>query len=125
MSDSITTFFDAWGMSDDAARAAAISTTFASEGTYTDPRSSGTLTGPEAITEYVTAFSANAPGWTAQVTKLDQTGPYARATVTFGGKGPDGSEMKQNGQYFAKLDGDTITEMVGFVGTGELSGAFE
>ena len=63
-------------------------------------------------------FSANAPGWAAKVVGTDTTGGMTRATVAFGGKGPDGKDMTQLGQYFVETDGDRISRMVGFVGTG-------
>ena len=114
----IETFFDAWGMSDDAERAKAIADSYADTGTYADPRSENVLTGPSAITDYVSMFSANAPGWTAKVVKSDTIAQHTRATVAFGGMGPDGNEMVQHGQYFVQTDGTKIISMVGFVGTG-------
>lgn len=118
MSESITTFFDAWGMADDAPRAEAIAAAFSKNGTYADPRAPEPLQGPEAIVGYVNMFSAGAPGWTAKVVNLSSTGSSHRATVAFGGVGPDGKEMVQHGQYFADIEGDKISLMVGFVGTG-------
>jgi len=41
-----------------------------------------------------------------------------RATVAFGGMGPDGKEMVQLGQYYVETEGNLISRMVGFVGTG-------
>ena len=41
-----------------------------------------------------------------------------RATVAFGGMGPDGKEMIQLGQYFVETESGLISRMVGFVGTG-------
>ncbi|PTX57135.1 hypothetical protein C8N43_1801 [Litoreibacter ponti] len=117
MGTAIERFFDAWGMADDAARATAIAESFAKGGTYADPRSDGTLSG-DAIATYVNAFSANAPGWTAKVVKSDEIAGCIRCTVAFGGKGPDGSEMVQHGQYFAEMDAGHIAKMTGFVGTG-------
>jgi len=114
----IETFFSAWGMDSDADRLAAISTAYAAGGTYADPRSQGALTGAEAIAAYVNMFSANAPGWTAKVVKSDETAGSIRATVAFGGMGPDGKDMVQHGQYFADLEDGKITRMTGFVGTG-------
>jgi len=114
----VETFFSAWGMDNDADRLAAISGVYAGGGTYADPRSPSVLEGAEAIAAYVNMFSANAPGWTASVVKSDEIAGSVRATVAFGGKGPDGSEMVQHGQYFVDMDGDKITRMVGFVGTG-------
>lgn len=118
MTNSIETFFDAWGMADDAARADAIASVFASDGQYADPRSEGVLAGPAAIATYVNMFSANAPGWTAKLVKSDENAGLIRATIAFGGMGPDGSEMVQHGQYFVETDGNKITRMTGFVGTG-------
>jgi len=118
MSDSITTFFEAWGMSDDAPRAEAIAAAFTADGTYADPRSPEALSGPAAIAGYVNMFSAGAPGWTAKVVNLSTIGNSHRATVAFDGMGPDGKEMVQHGQYFADMDGDKIARMIGFVGTG-------
>lgn len=118
MTNSIETFFDAWGMADDADRAAAIASVYAPNGTYADPRTPNLLTGPGEIAAYVNMFSANAPGWTASVVKSDTVAGLTRATVAFGGKGPDGADMVQHGQYILEIDGATITRMVGFVGTG-------
>ena len=42
-----------------------------------------------------------------------------RATVAFGGKGPDGDDMVQLGQYYVETEGNLISRMVGFVGTGK------
>jgi len=117
MSDPIETFFDAWGMDNDADRAAAIASVYADGGTYADPRSPDVLSG-DAIATYVNMFSANAPGWTAKVVNTSSTAGSIRATVAFGGMGPDGSEMVQHGQYFADVADGKITRMVGFVGTG-------
>ena len=111
MSESITTFFDAWGMADDAPRAEAIAAAFSENGTYADPRAPEPLQGAEAIAGYVNMFSAGAPGWTAKVVNVS-------STVAFGGMGPDGKEMVQHGQYFADTEGDKITRMVRFFGTG-------
>ena len=118
MSAAIETFFSAWGMDSDAARAAAITRAYATNGTYADPRSQGTLTGAEAVAAYVNMFSANAPGWTATVVKSDAIAGVHRVTVAFGGKGPDGADMVQHGQYFADMIEGKITRMIGFVGTG-------
>lgn len=119
MTTSIETFFSAWGLSDDEERARSIGVSYAGTGTYADPRSDGLLSGPDDITSYVNMFSANAPGWTAQVVATSETAGMVRATVAFGGKGPDGTDMVQHGQYFARTDTDgKITEMVGFVGIG-------
>lgn len=119
MTEPIDTFFSAWGMSDDTARRATIGEVFASEGRYADPRSDGVLVGAEAIAEYVSNFSANAPGWGARVVASSTTAGMVRATIAFGGKGPDGTDMVQHGQYFVRLDASCrIEEMTGFAGTG-------
>ena len=119
MSDSITTFFDAWGMIDDAPRLEAISAAFKSDGTYADPRSPDASQGPAAIASYVNNFNAGAPDWTAKVVNLSTIGTSHHATVAFGVMGPDGKGMVQHGQYFADMDGDKVSRMVGFVGIGE------
>jgi hypothetical protein len=75
--------------------------------------------GLEALCEYVGMFSANAPGWSAKVVSSDTTGGVTRANVSFGGKGPDGNDMTQLGQYFVETKDGLIQRMVGFVGTGE------
>ncbi|WP_425037658.1 nuclear transport factor 2 family protein [Primorskyibacter sp. S187A] len=118
MGDAITTFFDAWGMSDAASRNQAIAQALTPDCTYADPRSDGSLSGPDAIASYVAMFSDNAPGWTARVVKSDMTQTLARVTVAFGGPGPSGEEMVQLGQYFARITNEQIAEMTGFVGTG-------
>lgn len=63
-------------------------------------------------------FTANAPGWSARVIGCNVTAGIARATVAFGGPGPDGNEVTQIGQYFVEMKGGLIARMVGFVGTG-------
>ena len=119
MSNSIHRFFDAWGLEDAAARADAIADALSAQARYADPRSGGVLEGPDAIADYVGMFNANAPGWRAEVVKSDEISGVHRVTVAFGGKGPDGTEMVQHGQYFAELDDGRITRLIGFVGTGE------
>lgn len=63
-------------------------------------------------------FSANAPGWSATVVVSDTAAGVTRATVAFSGKGPDGAERTQLGQYYVETDGDLISRMIGFVGVG-------
>jgi len=118
MSDTISTFFDAWALSDADARLAKITASCSADVQYADPRSQGNLSGIDAVNEYVGMFSANAPGWSAKVLSTDTTADMHRATVAFGGMGPDGKEMVQHGQYFVELDGEKISRMTGFVGTG-------
>ena len=119
MSDAVTAFFDTWGLSDDDARAKAIAAVYSEDGTYADPRAQEPMVGPEAVAAYVNMFSANAPGWTAKVVTSDEIAGAVRATIAFGGLGPDGNEMVQLGQYFAETSDGRITRMIGFVGTGE------
>ena len=118
MSDPISTFFDAWQLDSAEARLEKISSSVTAGVSYDDPRTQQTVSGIDALNEYVGMFSANAPGWSAKVIGTDTTGGMTRATVSFGGKGPDGNEMVQLGQYFVETDGDLISRMVGFVGTG-------
>lgn len=119
MGDALELFFNAWGMSDADARKTAISKAITNDGTYADPRTPSLLEGIDAIASYVAMFSENAPGWEARIVKTDDTQGTMRATVAFGGKGPDGTDMEQQGQYFADFDGDQISRLIGFVGTGE------
>lgn len=119
MSDALTTFFDAWSITDAAARSAKVVTVCTPDITYSDPRSGGRLAGQDAVAEYVGMFSANAPGWTAKVISSDVVNGYARTIVAFGGMGPDGSEMMQHGTYFSDSDATGKLVMIaGFVGTG-------
>ena len=117
--DSIATFFDAWQMTDANDRLEKITSAVTASIQYDDPRTPETIKGIDALSEYVGMFSANAPGWTAKVVKSDTINNMIRATVAFGGMGPDGNEMIQYGQYFVEKKGDLISRMVGFVGTGE------
>lgn len=118
MSDPISTFFDAWQLESGDARLEKITSAVTANVQYDDPRTPQTLNGIEALNEYVSMFSANAPGWSAKVLSNDSTAGMSRATIAFGGTGPDGNEMVQLGQYFVEMDGDLISRMVGFVGTG-------
>jgi len=118
MSDPIATFFDAWQLDSDDARLEKITSAVTANVQYSDPRTEKTLEGIDALSEYVGMFSAHAPGWTAKVVGSDQTAGMTRATVAFGGMGPDGKEMVQLGQYFVETEGDLVSRMVGFVGTG-------
>ena len=117
MADALKTFFSAWAETDPTARSSLIAKAVDENATYSDPRSGDRLVGVDAIAEYVSAFSANAPGWTAEVVKSDVVNGYARTVVKFGGIGPDGKEMAQHGTYFADLgNGETILTIAGFVG---------
>jgi len=119
MSNPIASFFDAWQLEAADSRLEQIVSAVSSDVQYTDPRTPETIKGVDALSEYVGMFSANAPGWTAKVQSTDTVADVTRATVAFGGKGPDGNDMVQLGQYFVEMDGHLISRMVGFVGTGE------
>lgn len=118
MADPISTFFDAWQLESADARLEKITSAVTTNIQYDDPRTQQTVNGIDALNEYVGMFSANAPGWTAKVIGADTTAGITRATVAFGGMGPDGKEMVQHGQYFVETEDDLISRMVGFVGTG-------
>ena len=120
MPDSITTFFEAWQIEGAESRFAKITSAVTEHVQYYDPRTPEALHGIKALSNYVAMFSANALGWSAKVVKSDTTASVNRVTVAFGGIGPDGSQQVQLGQYFVEKDGDLISRMVGFVGTGEL-----
>lgn len=117
MSYSIKRFFEAWG-AEEGATDEIISEAMTEGAYYADPRSQGGLSGPQAISQYVKMFGANAPGWTAKVIKEDVTADYIRVTVAFGGIGPDGSTKVQHGQYFVEMENGCIKRMIGFAGTG-------
>ena len=119
MADAISTFFDAWQLESAQERLELISRAVTADVRYDDPRTPKTVNGIDALNEYVGMFSANAPGWSAKVIGSDSTAGMTRATVAFGGMGPDGAKMVQLGQYFVETDGDLICRMVGFVGTGD------
>jgi hypothetical protein len=119
MSDCITTFFEAWQIEEAELRLAKISRSVTETIRYDDPRTPETVNGIAALNNYVGMFSANAPGWSAKVIKSDTVAGVTRVTVAFGGMGPDGSEQAQLGQYFVEKDGELVSRMVGFVGTGE------
>ena len=118
MSDQVNAFFDAWELTDAGERSAKITSAVAANVQYTDPRTPETIQSADALSEYVGMFSANAPGWSAKVVSCDLTADVMRATVAFGGPGPDGKDMVQHGQYFVETDSGLITRMIGFVGTG-------
>ena len=118
MTDKIDTFFSAWQLESQEERLETISDTVASSIVYVDPRTPEPITSISALSEYVGKFSANAPGWSAKVVVSDTIAGVTRATVAFSGKGSDGTEQTQLGQYFVESDGDLISRMVGFVGIG-------
>ena len=119
MSDPISAFFDAWQLESNDERLEQITRAVVDNIEYDDPRTPQTIRGINSLNEYVGMFTANTPGWSAKVIRSDSNAGVTRATVAFGGAGPDGKEMTQLGQYFIETDGDLISRMVGFVGTGE------
>lgn len=119
MSDAIATFFDAWHILDADVRFEKITSAVTQTIHYNDPRTPETLKDIQALSDYVGMFSANAPGWSAKVVATNITGGMTRATVAFGGPGPDGVETEQLGQYFVEYEGDLIARMVGFAGIGQ------
>lgn len=118
MSDSIATFFDAWAVTDNDTRLETITSAVSEDIHYADPKTPEPITGINALNDYVGMFCANAPGWIATVIKSDTTAGVTRVTVAFSGQGPDGNVLTQHGQYFVEKDGDLVSRMVGFVGTG-------
>jgi hypothetical protein len=118
MTDSISTFFDAWQLESAEERLQKITSSVTENIQYDDPRTPDTLSGINAVNDYVGMFSTNAPGWSAKVVDTSTTAGMTRATVSFSGTGPDGKDMVQLGQYFVEMDGNLIKRMVGFVGTG-------
>lgn len=121
MSDAITNFFAAWQLESAQERHEKISSAVTTGVDYADPQTPQPINGIDALSEYVGMFSANAPGWTAQVVASSTIAGMTRATVAFGGTGPDGSQQVQLGQYFVEQEGAKITRMIGFVGIGEPS----
>lgn len=121
MKDCITTFFDAWQIEDAELRYSKINSSVTETVKYDDPRTPEMVSGIAALNDYVGLFSANAPGWSAKVVKSDTVSGFTRVTVAFSGMGPDGSEQVQLGQYFVEKNGERVSRMVGFVGTGEQS----
>ena len=118
MSTPITTFFSAWQLEDASARLNTIASAVTTDIEYDDPRTQTTLKGINELSNYVGMFITNAPGWSAKVVASDTTAGMTRATVAFGGPGPDGKAVVQHGQYFVETNEMLITRMVGFVGTG-------
>lgn len=118
MSEKIHTFFGAWQLESREERLERITSAVAPGIVYVDPRTPEPITSISALSEYVGMFSANAPGWSAKVLVSDTIAGVTRATVAFSGKGSDGTEQTQLGQYFVEFDGGLISKMVGFVGIG-------
>lgn len=119
MQNAISTFFSSWQTADKEERSKLIDDCVIEEITYLDPRTQATINGKQALSEYVGMFSANAPGWKAEVIKSDNIGSFTRVTIDFNGQGPDGEMKSQLGQYFVEMKEDLIVSMVGFVGIGD------
>lgn len=107
-------------MQDAEARFSKLSSVVTENVKYHDPRTQGTVNGIQGLSDYLGMFSASAPGWKAEVKKHDEIGHMSRVTVCFSGPGPDGSNQKQFGQYFVEREGELLSRLFGFVGTGEL-----
>ncbi|MEP5570093.1 MAG: hypothetical protein ABJN62_19790 [Halioglobus sp.] len=120
MADAISTFFEAWSIESSDERLKLINSAVTDAIEYDDPRTPQTVKGINALNDYVGMFAANAPGWSARVLGSDTIAQITRATVAFGGKGPDGNEVTQIGQYYVETEGGKVSRMVGFVGTGSL-----
>ena len=115
MTQVIESFFAAWGMTDAAARDAALRDCLAEAFYYVDPRAPDPITDAEALVAYVAMFTEYAPGATARVVALSETKGHYRATVEF--ETADGN--RQYGQYMIDLDeGGKATRLIGFVGLG-------
>ena len=117
MTDTITAFFDQWSEADGEARRAALTGLLAPEFLYADPRSPEAIDAVGPLNDYIGQFTQNA-GWTARVVRSDATAGIVRALIAFGGPGPDGTEMVQHGTYFIETEGDRLTRIIGFKGTG-------
>ena len=117
MTDTIQTFFDAWGDTDADQRQTKIAAAMADPFTYADPRSDGAITSLDALTAYVGQFTDTAPCWTATVVQSDTHSGFSRALVAF----LENGEARQHGTYFARHDATgQLTQLVGFVGAGGL-----
>lgn len=115
MTSHIETFFLAWGETDTDTRATTLRSALSDTIQYMDPRTPEPITDLQALIEYVAMYSEYAPGATAAVVNVSQTGHNIRATVKFAM--PDGNA--QFGQYFVEPDAQgKLARMVGFVGLG-------
>lgn len=119
MSEAIANFFAAWQITDAEARLAQVKSAMATQFEYLDPRTSNAIKDLAKMNRYLGMFSANAPGWSAKLASSDTTGDVTRALVAFSGVGQDGKLQVQYGQYFVEHEGELISRMVGFVGTGK------
>jgi hypothetical protein len=112
-------FFAAWGRDDadaqGAAQRAALSAVLSPSCTYVDPNTPAPLAGAEAVIDYVSMFSTQMPGAAARVVTIDEHHGFARATVEFINNGA----VMMRSQYFAELEGGTVSRLVGFTGMGD------
>lgn len=116
MSDTITSFFAAWGEPDMPKRAAMTAGAISDNFYYADPNAPDVITSLVGFVAYLGMFSKAMPGASAEVVSVSEHNGHARATVDFKSNG----QTMMRGQYFADLDDEgRITRMVGFTGTGE------
>jgi hypothetical protein len=114
MSDTIKTFFDAWSVQDAEARTKMCAGAIAASFSYADPRGFET-SDLNDLSVSIGEFAKM--GWKADVVDLDNTGKWHRATVSFNGLGPDGTQAEQMGTYFVGLDAQGKIELIiGFKG---------
>lgn len=116
MSDTITTFFDAWGEVDASKRAAMVAASVSDSFYYADPNAPEAITAAAGFVDYLGMFSQAMPGASAKLVSVSEHHGHARATVDFMANG----QRMVRGQYFADLDDSgKISRMIGFTGTGE------
>lgn len=116
MADPVRLFFEAWGLTDGAAREAALDPVMADSFLYTDPNTHGPIESLGALCDYLGAFTARMPGAAAQAVSVDYHQAHARAVVDFTMNG----NAMMRGQYFFVLDDlNRIERIAGFNGTGE------
>ncbi len=111
----VDSFFSAWAEVNAEARAGILAKCLGADCVYADPNCPGPLIGPEAIGQMLGSFTAKMPGGSAWVVgEPSAHNGFSRVTVAFG---KDGVEMMR-GQYFARRNGEHLTMIVGFTGTG-------
>ncbi len=114
MTEAVQTFFAAWSVTDAQERRKMLAGILGPGASYADPRTPNAVSDLDALNDYIGMFVENAPGATAKVVKSDTILQSERATIAF----EMANGMVQHGQYFVDFDGEKITRMVGFVGTG-------
>ncbi|MCG7493618.1 nuclear transport factor 2 family protein [Thalassobius sp. Cn5-15] len=119
MTHPLDQFFAAWRKDDadaqGSAQRAALSAVLSPNCTYADPNTPAPLVGAEAVIDYVSMFSIQMPGAAARVLTVDTHHGFARATVDF----INNETVLMRGQYFAELEGGTLSRLVGFTGMGD------